>query len=286
MKWLFKFSCVLLMLFLLSRNASAGEFSVSGIIKPWASVVMTAKASGTIGEILIKEGAWVSKGEMLVLLENRREKALIELAGAKIESASAALKERKVSLANSRKALERKDIMKDVIARKEFEDSRDLVLQREADVSLWESKIKEAEAELNLRNAELEDLIIRAPFQGMVTDILVEEGETVRALETSICDVFSMDKMYVQLAIPVKYICMMRNVKAVVVEVEKGMEGLGGSLPARVMYVNSTVDPTNRTFAAKILITRSKSKQISALRGLVKPGMTANVRFLVKDKEK
>ena len=287
MKRLFKFFFVLLMVFLFSRNVLADEFSVLGIIKPMASVVMTAKASGTVGEIVVKEGSSVSKRQALGLLENSREKALIELAGAKIESASAALEERNVSLANSRKALERKDIMKDVIARKEFEDSRDLVLQREAEVSLWESKIKEAEAELNLRKTELEDLIIRAPFSGIVTEIHVEEGETVKGLETPICDVVSMDNLYVQLAVPIEYISMMDNENtAVAVEVEKGVEGLGFSLPAEVLYVNPTVDPTNRTFAAKILIDMFGQTAASGARELVKPGMTANVRFLVKDKEK
>jgi cobalt-zinc-cadmium efflux system membrane fusion protein len=252
-------------------QAFAEELSVAGLVEADASVQMKARASGTIGRIKVQEGDRVKKGLIIAELDNKREKALIELARAKMESARAAISERKIALESGKKELERKEMMKTVIARKELEMAQDDVLQYEAGVLLRESTLEEGRAEMNLRKAELENTYLRAPFDGVVTAIHVEEGETVRALEDPVCDVFSLKKIFVKVAIPVGFIRFIEEETAVSVQVEKEIELSGKRLKGKVEYINPTVEPTSRTFGARIEILEPDR--------LVRPGMRANVIF-------
>lgn len=261
----------LLVTVLAAGNALAEDLSVAGIVEASANVQMKAKASGTIGRIVVDEGDKITEDMVLVELENNREKGLIKLARAKIDSARAAIEERRIALERSRRELQRKEIMKDVIARKELENAQDDVLQYEAGKAVRESELKEAQAELTLREVELENTYIRAPFDGVITAMHVEEGETVRALEDRICDVFSLDQMFVKVAIPVGFIKFVDKKTEISVEVEKEIGLSSKQLKGKVRYINPTVEPTSRTFHARI--------QIVDPDRLVRPGMRANVIF-------
>jgi RND family efflux transporter MFP subunit len=252
-------------------QAFSEELSVAGLVEASANVQMKAKASGTIGRIKVREGDPVKANAVIVELDNKREKALIALSRAKVESARTAIEERKLALESTRKDLERKEMMKTVIARKELETAQDHVLQYEAAVRLRENELLEAQAELALRQAELEITYLKAPFDGVVTDVHVEEGETVRALEDPICDVFDLSKMFVKVAIPLGFIKFVDTNTVVSVEVEKEIGLTGKPVEGKVVYVNPTVEPTSRTFGARI--------EILAPDGLVRPGMRANVKF-------
>jgi RND family efflux transporter MFP subunit len=264
-----KVSVFLLMIMVLAGHAAAEELSMVGIVEADASVRMKAKASGTVARIMVDDGDKVTRDMVIVELQNTREKAMIELAKAKVESARAGIEERKIALQTSRKDLERKEIMKDVVARKELENAQDLCLQYEAVVQLKENELREAEAELNLRQAELENTYIRAPFDGVVTEIHVEQGETVRALEDPICDVFDTKKLFVRVAVPIGLIKFIDKKTPVSVEVEKELGLSDKRFKGTVDYINPTLEPTSRTSHARI--------QILDPNRLVRPGMKANV---------
>ena len=241
-------------------------------------VAMKMKASGTLRAIPIEEGDHVKEGSILLELENSREKAMIQLATARVEKAKSSLLEARVALENSKKDLERKEMMKDVIPKKDLENAEDKVLQNEANTMAKEGEVKEAEAELRLRNAELENTQVRAPFDGIVTEIPVKAGETVAALNTSICDVTCLDKLYVQVAVPIQYLPLLGKGMKVGVRVEKDTMSFNKRFEGEIWYINPTVDPTSRRFKVKVLLGNPHS--------LVRPGMMADVLFSTPSKKK
>jgi RND family efflux transporter MFP subunit len=256
----------------------AEEFTIPGLIEAWADVTMKMKVSGTLGPIPIEEGDRVKEGTILLELENSREKAMIQLAEARVEKAKASLLEAQITLQNSKKDLQRKEMMKDVIPQKDLENARDQVLVNEANAMVKEGEIKEAEAELHLRSVELENTQIRAPFDGVVTQIPVKAGETVAALNTSICDVVQLDKLYVQLAIPIQYLPFLVKGMKVSVQVEKDMLPFNKRFEGEVWYINPMVDPASRRFNVKVLLRNPNP--------LVRPGMVAEVLFPVPSKKR
>jgi RND family efflux transporter MFP subunit len=254
----------------------AEELSVPGLIEAWAQVTMKAKVSGTLGSIPVEEGDSVKEGSILLELENQKEKAMIRLADARLEKAKAALMEAKVVLQNSKKDLERKEMMKEIIPKKDLENARDLALQHEASVSGKEGEVKEGEAELRLRTVELENTLIKAPFDGIVSQIPVRAGETVAALSTPICEVVHLDTLYVQVAIPIQYLPLLEKGMKVSIRVEKETLSLNKRFVGEIWYINPIVDPTSRRFKVKVLLRNPHP--------MVRPGMIAEVLFPMSSK--
>lgn len=255
-------------------GSSAEEFAAPGLIEAWAQVTMKAKTSGNIGSIHVEEGDRVKEGKVLLEMENHREKALIRLAEARVEKAKAALMEARVTLQNSKKDLGRKEVMKEVIPKKEFENAQDLVVQHEALVLTREGEVREAEAELHLRTVELENTLIRAPFDGMMTQIHVKKGETVEALNTPICEVVHLDRLYVQVTVPIQFLPRLKKGMRVDIRVEKDALLFNKKFGGEILYINPIVDPTSRRFKVKVLFHSPDD--------LVRPGMIAEVFFPLK----
>jgi RND family efflux transporter MFP subunit len=255
----------------LAGAARGEEFAVPGLIEAWNQVTMKTKVNGTVGAINVREGEDVKKGMVLVELENAREKAAIKLAEASLDKAKAALAEARVSLQNSRKDLERKEMMKDIIAKKDYENAKDAVLQNEANVSGREGEVKEAEAMLLLRTAELGNTMVRAPFDGTVTDVQVKLGETVAEVNTPICDVAFLDTLYIQVAVPVQYLPRLKRGSKVSVKIEKESPLFTKRFSGEIKYVNPIVDPTSRRVRIKVVL-HNPSR-------LIRPGMVAEVIF-------
>lgn len=254
--------------------SEAGEFSVPGLIEAKNQATMRAKASGTVGTIAVREGENVRKGQVLIELENARERAVIKLAEASLEKAKAALAEERVTLQNCRKDLARKEMMRDIIARKDYENARDIVLQHEAALAGREGEVKEAEATLVVRTAELENTMIRAPFNGTVTEIHVKTGETVAALSTPICDVAYLDTLYVQVAVPIQYLPQLKRGQRVGVKIEQDASLFSGRFTGEIGYINPVVDAASRRVKIKVTLHNPTRR--------VRPGMVAEVFFPAK----
>jgi membrane fusion protein (multidrug efflux system) len=262
---------------ILSGVSRAEEFSIPGLLEAWDQVMMKAKVSGTLGPISIEEGGRVKKGSILLELENEREKAMIKLAEARLEKAKASLLEAKVALERSKKDLDRKEMMREVIPQKDYENAQDLVLQHDAAVLTRETEIRESEAELHLRQAELKNTQIIAPFDGMITQIPVRAGETVAALTTPICEVVNLNKLCVQVAVPIQYLPILDKGMRVSIQVEKDALPLDKRFEGEIWYINPIVDPTSRRFKVKILLGNPHP--------MVRPGMIAEVFFKISSKK-
>lgn len=257
--------------FLLTPPAYADSASFKGIVHPWAETILKSKVHGRIHRINVREGQEVKKGEILMEFDNDRETSTVELSQARVAQSRASLEEMKAILLSSRKDLQRKQEAAQVVPRKLLEDAEDLVRQHEASVSAREAEVVQAEAEVKLRQVELEDTRVRAPFDGMITHLHVEEGAVVKALEIDICQVVALDKLYVEVSLPLDLLRKVRAQQRVTVEPDrtagpsiKGFKGV-------IYYINPLVDPTSKTFKIKV--------RIDSPDGILRPGMIANVAF-------
>lgn len=257
-------------------SSQGGELSLPGLIEAWSQTTMKMKVSGTIGFLHMEEGQRVREGDLLLELQNEREKALLELAEARVNKAKASLLEAQVLLENSRRDFERKELMKEVIPQKDYENARDKVLQSEAIFKIREGELKEAEAELRLRMVELEYTQLRAPFDGMIIEVPIKRGETVAALQTPICEVVQVDKLYVQVAVPLQFLPVLEKGMKVGVKVEKEVFPSLRRFVGEIYYIHPMVDPTSRRFKVKISIRDSHP--------LIRPGMTVEVLIPISSK--
>jgi membrane fusion protein (multidrug efflux system) len=219
-------------------NVVVGE----GVIRSEEKVQIRSKLAWPIRRILVQEGNSVRKGDRLIEFVNDVQKAMVA--------------ELEVQLAAAKRELERNLKVPDLLTEKDLELSRDAV--------------KRGEAQLMTAQANLEETLIRAPFDGLVSRLYIQAGDTPKASETVLLDFLSLDKLYAEVALPLAYLRRVRKGMAARLDVEGEHASIRTTLTGNVLFVYPEIDFTTRMFRAKVAIPRKGA--------LVLPGMLVKIQ--------
>ncbi len=250
---------------------AAAQGFATGVVRPEEGVIVRSEVAGIIRSIEVQEGQEVSAGQILVQLGSDVQKIGVQLAEANLSRAEAAVVASRVTMENARKTLARVDIAATAIPEKDRQDIGDEVLRLQALLVAQEAELAEARVARELRQAELDRMRILAPFDGTVTILRAQIGDTVADLQTPILDLVNLDRLYVELVLPVEEIPNVDEGSRVDVQVETEVLGPAGHVEGIVSYINPTVDPSGRTFLVKIAISDPSRN--------IRPGMRAEVQL-------
>jgi len=183
--------------------------SASGEIKPKTYVNIGANAFGKITKLYVREGDRVKRGQMLAQLENVQPSADMDATQASLEAArtdavaaEAALNTSMADLNRAKSDAERSDLdwsraqglYKDaLISKSDFDmqkaahqtavaglaQAEARVAQAKAQKDSADRRIRQADANLTHANDVLKKTTYQAPFDGVITNLPVREGETV-----------------------------------------------------------------------------------------------------------
>jgi len=251
-------------------GAAFAQLSVTGILRPVEEVVIKSELAGLVQSIAINEGDVVHEGQLLIELDNAHQKINLELSQTVIMKARAAVDETMVVLENAEKEPERIQMAANALPRKELEDIRDQVLRLKASLAAQMAELARAEQEVKMREQELKDTQILAPFNGTVTEIFIHKGESLRPIDTPVLQLVGLDQLFAELRLPSSYVSKIRMRQVVKVQIESEWMGRPGAIDGEITYINPTVDAASRTFKVKVGI---------PARGLVRPGMLVEARF-------
>lgn len=191
------------------RENLASIVSASGEIKPKTYVNIGANAFGKITKLYIKEGDRVKKGQLLAQLENVQSAADMDAMQASLEAArtdavaaEAALNTALADLNRAQSDAERSDLdwtrtlglyKEALIAKSEYDTQRAAHQTAQAGLAQAKARVAQAKAQkdsadrhitqagANLTHATdvLRKTAYQAPFDGVITNLPVREGETV-----------------------------------------------------------------------------------------------------------
>jgi HlyD family secretion protein len=169
--------------------------SAPGEIIPNVKVDMSAEVSARILELPFREGDRVTKGDVVVRLDDRQFKAAMESAIARrngerhrLDAERARLQGPMSSLANAKAILARQQALFESgdIAKQALEDAEVRVRDLEAtvdatrhNISVIESSLAGAEADIEQAQEAVDKTIMQAPMEGMITQLNAEVGELV-----------------------------------------------------------------------------------------------------------
>jgi HlyD family secretion protein len=192
-----------------SREDLTSEVTASGEIRPKTFVNVGANAFGKIVKLYVKEGERVQRGQLLAQLENVQAGADVNAAQASLTAAEAdytagleTLNTNVADLDRAKADLEQKlddwkraeELYKDeLIAKKDYDAAKNeyegavsgvsqakaRILQAKAAAEAYNRRIAVQKANLVHNNDVLSKTEYRAPFDGVVTNLPVREGETV-----------------------------------------------------------------------------------------------------------
>ena len=182
--------------------------SASGKVQPKRRVNISANRPGRVTRLAVEEGQRVKAGEFLLEIDPRSLEGQLQRSEAGVAAAESGLQQARVNLeqarvnleqaqANlslSRQNLKRQDeLWKDgLTTRQDLERAQNEVSVRESDVKAREQEIKARQQEITTREIgirqekaslattryDLDQVIISAPMDGIVTRRNIEEGET------------------------------------------------------------------------------------------------------------
>lgn len=155
--------------------------SASGKIQPEVEVIIRPDVSGEIINLAVKEGDFVRKGDLLVRIKPDIYQAQIDNLNAALLTQKARLEQTRASLIQAEAAHTRdKELFeKKVISEMDYIQTKSNWDSQKASLKAAEYQIQSAEAQLRQAQEELEQTVIRAPQDGTVTGLGVEEGERV-----------------------------------------------------------------------------------------------------------
>jgi HlyD family secretion protein len=183
--------------------------SASGEIKPKTYVNIGANAYGKIVKLYVKEGERVKRGQVLAQLENVQpaadvdaNRAALEVARTDTTAAEAGLKTADADLVRARSDAERAKLDYDraeglfkaaLISKQEYdakkaawasaaagqEQAAARVAQAKAQLASADRRIHQSQATLTRASDALSKTIYAAPYDGIITNVPVREGEVV-----------------------------------------------------------------------------------------------------------
>src|SRR5437660_8078647 len=183
--------------------------SASGEIKPKTYVNIGANAFGKITKLYVKEGDQVKKGQLLAQLENVQSaadvsatQASLDVAGTDAVAADAGMRTAMADLNRAKADAERTKLDWDraqglykeaLIAKSEYDNRKNAwetaqtglaqaqarVAQMKAQKESADRRISQSRANLTRVSDDLRKTTYAAPFDGMITNLPVREGETV-----------------------------------------------------------------------------------------------------------
>lgn len=178
-------------------RASAGTpiLTASGYIVARREAIVSSKIQGRLAELNVEEGSVVKEGDVLARLENpdfvasvERARAQQSQADAAVSSAEAQITRAEADLAEMRRQLGvAEKLSADKLlpvdsldaARSKVRISEAALGQSSADAQRAVATREQAAAELAVAQAQLQNTVIRAPFDGTVVRKMAEVGESV-----------------------------------------------------------------------------------------------------------
>lgn len=178
------------------REGSLSEsVSAPGNVEPVFKVDISAQISARIMALPLREGEAVTKGAIVVQLDDRTlkavlasttarrdgERARLEAERARIEGPKQSLENAKRTLERQRKLFETGDVARQALedAMVRVEELQASVLASTKNIGALESSLAASEAEIERVREEVSYATIRAPIDGTVTRLNAEVGELV-----------------------------------------------------------------------------------------------------------
>jgi len=224
--FLFIMSCGVLSALAVS-NVKSGELSmeiqpisetdnIRGLIKPSTTAILSSELQARITSIPFRDGQRFKKDEILIGFDCSLYHA--ELAAAKAEH-------------NARL--------------KKYENNKELLSLNaisNIEVEISEAEVEKAKADVQIASIRVSDCIIKAPYDGRVIELLVNEHESVPGGEELI-SILNDKELEIELIIPSKWL----NWLSVADKFEFLVDETNKKYPAKVTRIGSSVDPVSQT---------------------------------------
>ena len=154
---------------------------VLGRIVAEQSGVVSAQVSGVIDTIEVRVGQRIRKGDVIARIRSDHLREQRNLARAELAEARASVDKAKAAIDLAQQEMNRLENLKTSVAfpQARYDDMRLEVLRLQSERAVAQTQVQGAQARLTLAELDLDDAMIKAPFDGAVATVEVEAGTYV-----------------------------------------------------------------------------------------------------------
>tara|TARA_B110001450_G_scaffold110636_1_gene104448 strand:+ start:2162 stop:3337 length:1176 start_codon:yes stop_codon:yes gene_type:complete len=204
-------------------------------------IVITPEFSGILTNVYVKEGQKVKKGQLLGKIDDGGLSQ--QLAQLKIQANLAEITFKKQERLWNQKI-----------------GSEIQYLQAKSNYEAQQQAVSQLEQQVAKTN-------IKAPFSGIIDDVITEQGSVVAAGQSQIIRIVNLSNMHIETDVPERHIANITKNKEALVE----FPVLEKKLTAKVNQVSDYINPANRTFKIEIAVPNKDQS--------IKPNLTARIKI-------
>ena len=252
--------------------------NASGYVTPRRRATVAAKITGRVTAVYAEEGIRVRAGQVLATLDDSDARARLIFAKAERDVAVAALADLEVNLANAERELRRTEDLAaaGIQSAQALDLARTTAKSLRARLELAREQVRAAEARIAVAQQDLENTIIRAPFNGLVVSKDAQAGEMVSPISagggftrTGIATIVDMKSLEIEVDVNESYIARVKRGQPVVATLNAYSDW---QIPGKVRTVIPTADRQKATVKVRIAL--------DALDPRILPDMGVKVAFL------
>lgn len=232
--------------------------NASGYVTARRAATVASKVTGKVVEVMVEEGMEVEEGQILAKIDSSNVEQSLELALARLASASQAIEETKANLNQAEIDLRRTTALasRGVAADAELDRDQTSVRLFSARLQRQMAEIAVAEREVEVWKQQLDDTIIRAPFAGIVTTKDAQPGEIISPMSaggsftrTGICTIVDMNSLEIEVDVNESYIKRVEKGQPVTATLDSYPDW---EIPSKVIAIIPTADRQKATVKVRV----------------------------------
>ena len=201
------------------RTGAAGApnavLNASGYVTARRRATVSSKVTGKVMEIFVEEGRAVKRGQILARLDDSQLRAQQSVDQAQLAAATKVAAENEARLKEAELTLSRRQqLVKDkVISKAELDSAEAEVESFRARIALAHQQVEVARRQLDARQTDLNDMVVRAPFDGVAISKDAQPGEMISPVSagggftrTGICTIVDMSSLEIEVDVSESYI--------------------------------------------------------------------------------
>jgi RND family efflux transporter MFP subunit len=215
---------------------------LQGDVKTKQNVLIYPEMQGVLQKVYVKEGQEVTKGQILASIDDG--------------GMSSQLEQLKTQAELAKTTFERQKSLWDQKIGSEIQ-----YLQAKTNYEASENTVKQMQSQLGKST-------IRAPFSGIIDDVIKDQGTVVAPGPGSeVFRIVNLSDMYIEVEVPETYLGNIQNGK----QAKVYFPVLGDSIMTKIRQTGNFINPGNRSFSVEIPVPNKK--------GTIKPNLSAKVQL-------
>ncbi len=261
-----------------AATGAGAVLQATGYITARRQATVSTQITGTLTQVLIEEGNFVKKGQVIARLEDSALRATLNVAQANIQSAQAQVAQAQAQLAQATADARRQEELAagGMLTRQAAEQARTAVVTMTALLDARQREVQAATAQLAQAQVNFDYSIIRAPFSGVVTVKAAQVGEIVSPLSagggftrTGVGTIVDMDSLEVDVDVNEAYIGQIKPDMPAEVVLSAYPDW---KVPAHVIAIVPSADRGKATVKVRVALEQKDARMV--------PDMGLRVTFL------